>query len=63
VRRCTLLTLIAVLIKQLVFYFATLAASRRLFRRLFTNLVRAPMSWYDANPLGRVIQVGRLCED
>jgi ABC-type multidrug transport system fused ATPase/permease subunit len=58
-RRRTLLTLPSVLIKQLVFYFATLAASRRLFRTLFTNLVRAPMSWYDANPLGRVIQVGR----
>ncbi|CEH14116.1 Multidrug resistance-associated protein/mitoxantrone resistance protein, ABC superfamily [Ceraceosorus bombacis] len=45
-----------VLLSRFSFIFAQQQASRKIFKALLSNLIRAPMSWWDANPFGRVAQ-------
>ena len=47
--------------RLMALYIFGLRASRELFRWLFSTIMRAPMSFFDTTPLGRI--VNRLSKD
>ena len=44
---------VANILRGLIFAAFTSLASRVLHQRMFSSLLRAPMSFYDANPVGK----------
>ena len=46
---------VAVFVRQLFVFFRSIQASRKLFAELLDSILRAPMSFFDTTPVGRII--------
>ena len=50
-----LATVFSMFARQLLLYLSSIAASKELFQNLLTTILRAPMSFFDTTPIGRVL--------
>lgn len=48
-------------IRSILLVFASLRAARKLFADMFSSIMKAPMSWFDTTPTGRILS--RLSSD
>ena len=52
---CTGIVILLSVCRAVFFFFVCVQASRTLFVRMLTSVLRAPIGWFDANPSGRIL--------
>ena len=50
-----LVALVASIVRSVALLYAAVAAGRTLFRKMLLSVSRAPMSWFDSTPTGRIL--------
>jgi len=50
-----LVIVLAMFVRQLYLYLSSLRAAKTLYMRLLKTIIRAPMSFFDTTPLGRIL--------